>query len=99
MYIISQLYVIYVAVKLLFPLHMLMYYCLYYPEKGLIVLSRKRLICFAFNKNVKSNKVAAYCFNMVLQIHLFAKIIFFKLVENDSSRFSTLYLLASILKI
>ena len=29
--------------------------------------------CFAFNKkNVKANKVAAYCFDMVLQINLFA---------------------------
>ena len=63
MYLISQVYVIYVAVMLLFLLQMFMYYCLYYPEKGLIVLSRKRSICFALNKNVKSKKVAAYCFD------------------------------------
>ena len=63
MYVISQLYVIYVAVVLLFPLQRFMYFRLQYPEEGLIVLSRKRLICFDFNKNVKSNKVAAYCFN------------------------------------
>ena len=60
----------------LFPLQMFMYYCLQYPEEGLIVLSRKRSIYFVFNKkikkNVKSNKVAAYCFDMVLQINLFA---------------------------
>ena len=72
MYVSSQVYVIYVAVMLLFPLQMFMYYCLRYPEQGLIVLSRKRSICFAFNKNVKSNKVAAYCFDMVLQTNLFA---------------------------
>ena len=63
MYHISQVFVIYVAVMLLFLLQMFMYYCLYYPEKGLIVLSRKRSICFALNKNVKSKKVAAYCFD------------------------------------
>ena len=57
---------------LLFPSQMFMYYCLLYPEEGLIVLSRKRSISFAFNKNVKSSKVAAYWFDMILQIHLFA---------------------------
>ena len=57
MYVISQVYVIYVAVMLLFLLQMFMYYCLYYPEEGLIVLSRKRSICFALNKNVKSKKL------------------------------------------
>ena len=70
MYLISQVYIIYVAVMLLFLLQMFMYYCLYHPEEGLIVLSRKRSICFALNKNVKSKKVAAYCFDMVLQINL-----------------------------
>ena len=55
MYVISQVYVIYVAVMLLFPLQMFMYYCLYYPEEGLIVLSRKRSICFAFNKKKMLN--------------------------------------------
>ena len=63
MYVISQVYVIYVAVMLLFPLQMFMYYCLWYPEEGLIVLSRKRSLCIAFNKNVKSNEVAAYYFD------------------------------------
>ena len=46
---------------------MLMYFYLKCPDEGLIVLSRKRLICFVFNKNVESDKVAAYCFNLEKQ--------------------------------
>ena len=41
---------------------------LLYPDESLIVLSRKRLICFVFNKNVETSKVAAYCVNMILVI-------------------------------
>ena len=44
---------------------MYMYYCLLYPDEGVISLSRKLSICFVFDKNVESSKDAAYCFNMV----------------------------------
>ena len=74
MYVISQLYIINVAVMLLvsFADVYVPYYCLIHLDEGLIVLSRKRSICFGFDKNVESSKVAAYCCNMVLQIHLLA---------------------------
>ena len=52
MYVISQVYVIYVAIMFLFPLQMFMNYCLQYPEESLIVLRRKRSICFVFNKKI-----------------------------------------------
>ena len=72
MYVISQLHVINIVVILRFSFQMLMHHCLFYPDEGLVVLSRKRFICVVFNKNVESSKVAAYCFHMVLKIHLFA---------------------------
>ena len=57
MYVINQVYVIYVAVMLLFPLQMFMYYCLKYPEEGLIVLSRKRSICLLLIKMLNPKKL------------------------------------------
>ena len=37
----------------------------------MIVLSRKRTICVALNKNVESSKVAAYCFDNMYPLRKF----------------------------